>query len=75
MKPKKHIETPDLFRARWDQLLHNSHQRFILADKFPILCMLLKLNLRLLSETPVQHLDFFCEVDFKIGKSSLKRII
>ncbi len=33
MKPKKHFETPDLFRARLDQILDPSHQIFILAGK------------------------------------------
>jgi hypothetical protein len=33
MKPKKHFETPDLFRARLDQILDHSHQIFILANQ------------------------------------------
>lgn len=33
MKPKKHFETPDLFRARMDQILKHSHQLFVLANK------------------------------------------
>jgi len=33
MKPKKHFETPDLFRARLDQILDHSHPISILANK------------------------------------------
>lgn len=33
MRPKKHIETPDLFRSRLDQILNSNHPLFQLADK------------------------------------------
>lgn len=33
MQPKKHYETPDLFRARLDQILDRSHALFILANQ------------------------------------------
>lgn len=33
MKPKKHFETPDLFRARLDQILAHSHPIYVLAHK------------------------------------------
>ena len=33
MEPKKHVETPDLFRARLDQILDHSHQLYVLAYK------------------------------------------
>jgi IS5 family transposase len=33
MRPKKHIETPDLFRARLDQILNGKHPLFKLANQ------------------------------------------
>jgi IS5 family transposase len=33
MRPKKHFETPDMFRSRLDQILNHSHPLFTLAGK------------------------------------------
>ena len=33
MQPKKYKETPDLFRARLDQILDRSHPLFVLANQ------------------------------------------
>ena len=33
MQPKKHKETPDLFRARLDQILDRSHPLFVLSNQ------------------------------------------
>ena len=33
MRPKKHFETPDMFRSRLDQILNHSHPLFTLASQ------------------------------------------
>ena len=33
MRPKKHVETPDMFRSRLDQILNHSHPLYQLANQ------------------------------------------